>query len=188
MKVSGWVLVGLLLAGAAPGQEDVSLLKNSSFEIPLDPENWACDQPAQWIRWGSWMNRETGWAPTHSGNCLMGFHHFRLRGEDNAGIYQDVRDARAAGSYSFQVFAWVDKEANAENITLQLHSYHGGSIVASAEYRLNKLDRDRWIPLSVTGSPPREGLRVMLIVTPKTGGKFCKGAIKFDDASLGASK
>ena len=176
-------LMLLLTAGTAFG-EDSDLLRNASFEIPLDPENWGCDQPAHWIRWGNWMNRETGWAPTRDGECLVGFHHFRLKGEDNAGFYQDVRDAEKNKLYTFSIFTWVDKEFNGEQIELQLHSYHGGSVLTTAVHRASRIPVNQWVPLSVSGSPPEDGLRVMVVVEPKTGGKFCKGAVKFDAASL----
>lgn len=180
------IAVALLLAALASGvlAEDVPLLKNASFEIPLDPENWACDQPAQWIRWGNWMNRETGWAPTKSGECLVGFHHFRLKGEDNAGFYQDVRDTARGHRYTFSIHAWVDKDTNAEQIQLQLHSYHGGSVLTTGVFRVDRIVPGQWSNLSLTGSAPDDGMRVMVVVEPKKGGKFLKGAVKFDDAGL----
>ncbi len=183
--VSKWLLVlaGMMIAGPALAG-DVPLLKNASFEVPIDPENWVCDQPAYWIRWGNWMNRETAWAPTHSGECLVGFHHFRLLGEDNAGFYQDVRDVQHGRKYTFRIYTWVDKDTNAEFVELQLHSYHGGSKLTNAVFKLSRIEKDKWVPLSITGSPPDDGLRVMVIAAPRAGGKFCKGAIKFDDAEL----
>ncbi len=164
--------------------EDAPLLKNASFEIPLDPENWACDQPAHWIRWGNWMNRETGWAPTKSGECLVGFHHFRLKGDDNAGFYQDVRDAQKNKRHTFSIHAWVDKDTNAEEIQLQMHSYHGGSVIETAAYPVGRIKPDQWVKLSLSESPPGDGLRVMVVVEPKQGGRFLRGAVKFDDAEL----
>lgn len=178
------LFVLLMLAPRLQAAEEIPLLKNASFEIPLDPENWACDQPAHWIRWGNWMNRETGWAPTKTGECLIGFHHFRLKGEDNAGFYQDVREVQQAHQYSFSIFAWLDKDTNAEEIHLMVASYHGGSVIIDSVYKINKLPQDQWVRLSTTFRTPNDGARVMVFVEPRKGGKFLKGAVKFDDASL----
>ena len=183
-EVAGLCMFLTLLAISAVAEEGVVLLKNGSFENPMDVENWTCDQPAQWIRWGNWMNRETGWRPTKQGECLIGFHHFRLKGEDNAGFYQDVRDAQKNQPYTFSIWAWIDKDANAEDVRLEIHSYHGGSVITSKVFRLSRFDRDQWVQLSITGSSPDDGLRLMVIANPKKNAAFPKGAIKFDVASL----
>jgi hypothetical protein len=170
----GWCLV----AGA-----EESLLKNGSFETPLDPDNWPCDMAASWIRWGSWMNREAFWAPTKDGECMMGFHHFRLRGPDNAGFYQDVKDAKAGGKYNFRIFAWQDKGSNVEEVELQFHSFHGGSMVTSRLFRASSIKEDQWTELGMSATIPSDGLRVMVVVQPKVSG-LRKGAMKFDAATL----
>ncbi|MFH0980120.1 MAG: hypothetical protein V2A79_01095 [Planctomycetota bacterium] len=178
----GAVVVLLALGWTALARAG-KLLKNSSFETPLDESNWGCDMAAGWIRWGNWMNRETGWAPTHSGQYLIGFHHWRLKGEDNAGFYQDVPEAKAGQKHIFTIHAWVDKTANADSIALEIHSLHGGSVLASEEYSLRMIKEGEWIPLSVSAVPPAAGLRVMVIVEPKKQG-MRKAAVKFDDADL----
>lgn len=178
-----WIVI-LLAAVGLHAEEPPPLLKNASFEIPLDPDNWACDQPAHWIRWGNWMNLETAWAPTKTGQCMMGFHHFRLKGEDNAGFYQDVRDVRGGREYAFSIFAWIDKETNAEEIHLMIASYHGGSVLLDYVYKVGKLPRDQWVRLATKFRTPNDGARVMVFVEPHKAGKFAKGAIKFDEASL----
>ncbi len=160
-----------------------TLLKNRSFELPLDPENWGCDQPASWIRWGSWLNRETSWTPTHGGKCLLGFHHWRLQGADNAGLYQDIRDAEPGQHYRFAIQAWPDKKTNVDRIELHMYSYHGGSMLTSRVYQVRKLKGDQWNELELIGSTPANGLRVAVIVEPKRSG-MRKGALKLDDASL----
>lgn len=181
-RVVAAVALAAVVAGSA-GAQDIALLKNASFEMPLDADNWGCDQPAQWIRWGSWMNRETAWAPTQSGECLMGFHHFRLKGADNAGFYQDARDAKAGGRYTFRIHAWVDKGSNMDRIRLEGHSFHGGTTLTTAVFRVSSLKADQWVPLSLTIRPPGDGVRVMVVVEPKEAG-LRKGAVKFDDAEL----
>ncbi|OQA26919.1 MAG: hypothetical protein BWY59_01226 [Verrucomicrobia bacterium ADurb.Bin345] len=186
MKPSWKLLVASLtvLAGTAGSAQ---LLKNASFETPLDPENWGCDQPAHWIRWGNWMNRETAWAPTKNGECLIGFHHFRLKGPDNAGFYQDIRDAKQGALCTFTIHAWKDKGSNFDEVRLEMHSYHGGSVLTTAVYRASSIKEDRWTPLTLTGRNPAEGLRVMVVVEPKPSG-LRKGALKFDDAEFSAGE
>jgi hypothetical protein len=170
----------VLCVGTAAGE---SLLRNASFEKPMDPFNWGCDMAAHWIRWGSWMNRETGWAPTKSGECLMGYHHWRLKGGDNGGFYQDIKEAKSGERYTFSIHAMKDKATNAKSVELALHSYHGGSVLATRTYSIMSLKKEEWNKLSITTTLPADGVRVMIFVEPKEKG-MRKGAIKFDDAEL----
>ena len=76
------------LASLAMGAE--AELVNASFEDPMDQASWTCDIAKSWTRWGHWINRETGWMPTKSGTCLIGYHHLEINGTENSGLSQLV--------------------------------------------------------------------------------------------------
>ena len=158
-------------------------LQNPSFEdADESADNPYGDLSANWGRWGHWMNRETGWKPVRTGKCIMGYHHWQIEDDETSGLYQDVDGVPAGKSYTFKVFAMKDKETDIDNIELRLELLGGASTVASTNYKLSDL-KSEWTELSVTGTPETEGLRVLVVVTPKQGGDR-HGALKFDDASL----
>ena len=93
------IALGALTATAEP------VLENASFEDPMDPADWTCDIAKDWTRWGHWMNRETGWMPTKSGTCLIGYHHWEINGTENSGVSQLISGVAKEASYTFSIFA-----------------------------------------------------------------------------------
>ena len=183
LKISGAVVVGLLLGGAAFGAE---ALKNPSFEDPVDAGlgyNWVSDRAVYWERWGGWFNRETTWAPVMSGQCMMAYHHWRIQGDETSGIFQDVSDVPAGKPYTFSIKVMKDKGANADYIEIRLETYQGGQTLASKVFRMSDMKGGKWMPISVTGISPNKGIRVLVVTKPGRATER-KGAIKFDDASL----
>ncbi|MFH0980121.1 MAG: hypothetical protein V2A79_01100 [Planctomycetota bacterium] len=160
-----------------------NLLKNPSFEKPKEQENWFCDQAEGWGRWGHWLNRETSWSPTHEGECLIGYHHWEIEDPDDSGLYQDVSGTEVGKPYLFSVFAFKDQGATVESIELRLEPHSGGGTLASRVYEVKELSKDKWTELSVTGRSPSEGLRTLIVVSPRKSGSR-KGAVKLDDAAL----
>lgn len=160
------------------------LLKNGGFEdVETVQSNPYGDLAANWGRWGNWMNRETAWVPTHSGNSLMGYHHWEIADDSDSGCYQDVPDLPAGKKYSFSVFAFKDKKSNAQSVELRLEALNGGQTLASRIYTIEEVTTDSWGEMSVSGENTTAGIRVLIIVKPKQG-EGREGALKFDDASL----
>lgn len=160
------------------------LLKNGGFEDPeTEQDNAYGDMAAHWGRWGNWMNRETQWVPTHSGNSLMGYHHWEIMEDADSGCYQDVPEAPAGKTYNFSVYAFKDDKSNAQSVELRLEKLNGGETLASRIYSLDEIKSGGWGEITVSGANKTDGVRVLIIVKPKeiTGRE---GAIKFDDASL----
>ena len=176
------IVAGALLVGAPHARaEDVA---NGSFEdAETDSDNAYGDLAAHWGRWGGWMNRESIWKPTHKGKCLMGYHHWQIESDDTSGIYQDIANAPAGAEFTFSVYASKDAGTNAEGIELRIEKVNGGEAVASQLFPVDQIKSSSWTKLSVTGTNPAEGLRVLVIVKPKPDG-VRKGSLKFDDASL----
>ena len=171
------------LAAFAMGAEPALL--NSSFEDPMDPSNPTCDIAKNWTRWGHWMNRETGWQPTKSGECLIGYHHWEINGTENSGLSQLVSGVKSNMSYTFSIFASVDKDTNAESIQLRLSD--GKQDIADQIYDIKSMVRGEWTPLSVTGKALSDKMWVNVIVEPlkKVRDQWDrKGAIKLDDADF----
>ena len=175
---------GLLLLGCVSSGAEA--IKNSSFEDPVDSGlgyNWGSDRAVHWERWGGWFNRETTWTPVLDGQCMMAYHHWRIQGEETSGIYQDIGDVPSGKPYTFTVQVMKDKGANAEYVEIRLESYLGGQTLASKVFRMADMKGGKWVPLSVTGLPQSQGIRVLVITKPGRAGQR-KGAIKFDEASL----
>jgi hypothetical protein len=158
-------------------------LQNASFEEPQNDGDWTSEVAANWHRWGQWINRETGWQPTHGGDCLIGYHHWRLEESDSSGIYQDIVDVPAGSACEFSVYVYKDKETNADQLELRMEPYEGGEALVSKKFSMNKLRNDRWKEVSVSGVNLDEGLRVLIIAYPGKPGERA-GALKLDDASL----
>ncbi len=162
------------------------LLKNPSFEI----EGKSGDTAADWNRWGDWINRETGWTPTHSGKCLIGYHHWQITGAQNSGMWQDVSGVKAGQKFTFSVFVCVDApnkgDNPAEKIEVRMEATRGGQQVQieSVSVPLSELPKDSgWHKLTVTGTTPEDNLRVLIAVTPSANTPR-GGAVKIDDANL----
>lgn len=167
-----------------------NLLKNSSFEN----EGKSGDTAADWNRWGDWMNRETGWTPTHNGTCLIGYHHWQITGHANSGLWQDVPGVKAGQKFTFSVFVCADApnkgDSAAENIELRLEATRDGQQlqIQSVSVNVSDLPKDSgWHQLTVSGTTPADNLRVIVAVTPAANAPR-GGAIKIDDASLEAAK
>ena len=177
MAVVAWFVLSAEAAMAAAG------LANGGFEHPDDPENWESELAVHWGRWGQWINRETGWAPRHGGDCVLGYHHWRIEGTDSSGVFQDIPDLRAGKEYTFNVYVSKDDNTNLESIELRIEPHEGGDTLGSYMYGIRDVRKGKWRLLTVSGTSGGTGLRVLIIVTPKARGER-KGALKFDDAFL----
>jgi ABC-type phosphate transport system substrate-binding protein len=179
--------VGVLSAKIAV-VEDIAppKLMNPSFE----EQGETADRAAGWGRWGDWFNREEGWTPVHSGHCILGYHHWEIPSAKDSGVYQDVAGAVKGASYTFGIYASVDKAKkparDAVSIELRLESTVDGSeqTVASKLYKVADLPPDDWQKLTVSGSANSDTLRVLVIVTPSPMDGTRGGALRFDDAFL----
>jgi hypothetical protein len=160
------------------------LLKNGGFEdAETAQENPYGDLCANWGRWGEWMNRETAWVPTHSGNALMGYHHWEIMSNADSGFYQDIAEAPAGKKYTFSIFAFKDDKTNAESVELRIEKLSGGETLASRVYTIDEVDTGGWGQLTVSGVNTTDGIRVTVVVKPKQGDGR-DGALKFDDATV----
>lgn len=175
------VLIVSVLASAVPGVW--GQLVNGSFEEPetVLPNPYS-DLAVNWGRWGNWMNRETAWVPARSGQCLIGYHHWKIMEPATSGIYQDITNIPPGSSCSFGVFVYKDPETDAELVTLRLEKIGGFQVLASRVYSMRDL-RSSWQRLSVEGTNDTPGLRVLIEIKPKES-PVRSGAIKFDDAEL----
>lgn len=159
-------------------------LQNASFEdAETETENLYGDLAARWGRWGNWMNRETQWTPTRSGQCLMGYHHWRIEEPEVSGFYQDVSDIPDGTLCMFSIFAYRDEGTNAESVELRIEKMGGFEVLASRVLSMEEIRKNGWGKISVTGTTRGGGVRVLVAVTPLKQG-FRQGAIKFDDAEL----
>jgi hypothetical protein len=187
MRTEWRTLLVVMAAGAAmccgriAGAQE---LRNGSFEdAEAELDNAYGDLAAHWGRWGNWMNRETAWRPTHQGKSIIGYHHWQIEGGDSSGIYQDIAGTPAGSEFTFSVFASKDSGTNAEEIELRLEKPDGAGTIVSQVFPVQEIKGGKWTKLSVTGTIPGEGVRVLVIVKPRADGER-KGAIKFDDATL----
>ena len=180
------LLVILSLVTSFTGLYADNLLTNPSFETAGDSPDVALG----WLRWGDWMNRESEWTPTHSGKCLIGYHHWQITTADNSGLWQNISNAKAGQKFKFSVFVYIDPPNGSDNppqkIELRLEATRDGQQVAihSETFKLEDIPKDsNWHELSVTGTTPVNNLRVLIIVTPAAKAPR-GGAVKFDDASV----
>ncbi len=173
-------LLGALVAAPVRAQQ----LLNTSFEdAETDLENPYNDLAAHWGRWGNWMNRECEWEPTHSGSCMIGYHHWTVQEETTSGLYQDVPGTPASSNIMFSVMAYKDPNTNAETIELRIEDLKNHMALGSQFYPVADMKTGGWLLLAVTAAANEPGIRVLIAVKPKAGGNR-QGAIKFDDASL----
>ncbi|HEY8965125.1 MAG TPA: hypothetical protein VIM58_01705 [Candidatus Methylacidiphilales bacterium] len=171
------IAVGFPLAGAV-----AQSLQNPSFE----EAGSSPDRAAGWNRWGDWINRETEWRPAHGGSCLIGYHHWQIGEAKSSGLWQDVVGIKAGQKVTFGVWVWVDPAtAPASSIELRLETAGEKDQVAfaSATFPLSELPLNRWKELKVSGTVPKDGLRVLLIANPSAAAPR-DGSVKLDDASL----
>lgn len=180
------ILIASLAALTGAANAD-NLLSNPSFET----QGSSADTAAGWNRWGDWINRETRWTPTHSGACLIGYHHWQITDNRNSGIWQDVPGVKAGQSFRFSAFVSADptnaSETPAKQIELRLEATHNGEQVTinSTFVDMADLQKDpQWHELSVTGTTPEDNLRVLIVLTPANEAPHRGGAVKIDDASL----
>jgi hypothetical protein len=129
------------------------------------------------------MNRETAWAPTHSGVGMIGYHHWQIESSDDSGLYQDLPDLPAGQNLTFTVFAYKDRDTNATFVEMRLEKLGGFEILATQTYSMEHLKTAEWTSLSVSGRNPGPGARIVIVVRPSTIAPR-KGAIKFDDARV----
>ena len=131
------------------------------------------------------MNRETAWVPARSGQCLMGYHHWKIMEPATSGIYQDITNIPPGSLCAFGVFVYKDPETDAELVNLRLERVGGFQVLASRVYSMKELGSS-WHRLSVEGTNDIAGIRVLIEVKPKATSPR-GGAIKFDDAELKVS-
>jgi hypothetical protein len=137
------------------------------------------------------MNRETAWTPTHSGQCLMGYHHWQITGTDNSGIWQDVPKVKIAQRFKFSVYVNVDQTKPGDNpaqkIELRLECTRRGEqvVIQSVTTKIDDIPKNAgaWTQLSVSGQTPENNLRVLISITPAANAPR-GGAVKLDDATL----
>ena len=178
------VRIALVVLSAAAATAFAHQLINPSFEDPGGKgELWISDRASRWERWGAWFNRETTWTPVHDGQCIMAYHHWKIQGDETAGIYQDIPNVKPDQTYTFSVEAIRDKFTNAEYVEVRLEPFLGGETLASQVYRMNDMKSGKWTTLEVSGSPKTAGIRVLVIVKPGRRSRR-KGALKFDSTSL----
>ncbi|MBN1268088.1 MAG: hypothetical protein JXB04_00735 [Kiritimatiellae bacterium] len=178
MRTALACLASALIVASAYGQ-----LLNGSFEQPDSPENRTSDRALHWGRWGDWINRETGWTPTHSGTCLIGYHHWKIEGGNSSGLFQDVIDVPPGSACAFKTFIFRDAGSNVESVEMCLEPFGGGEPIACQRWGMDDLPEGSWEEISISGMNPTKGIRVLIIVRP-TESRLKAGAIKFDDASL----
>jgi len=176
------LIVSLCVVIVAAFTVRVDFLQNPSFE----EQGNASDLAAHWSRWGQWINREDGWVPTHTGKCMIGYHHWQIEDANDSGIWQDITGVKAGQRFKFSVFVWFDKtDAPVREVELRLEATRNGQQVTieSAKFAPKDFPDGQWHPLSVTGTTPEENLRVLIVVAPASAAPR-GGAVKFDDASL----
>ncbi len=160
------------------------VLRNPSFEeVERRVANPYGDLAADWGRWGNWINRETGWTPTHAGMCLLGYHHWRIEQSSSSGVFQDVTNIPPGTVCEMAVYARKDAGTNAEYVEVRLEKLGGFETLASRIYALTEISETAWSRLEVTGTNLTDGVRVLLQVKPLESGTR-QGALKFDDATL----
>ena len=167
-----------------------NLLVNGSFEIASS--DTSTDRARNWNHWGHWLNRESGWTPTREGDCLLGYHHWRIEQADSSGWYQDIKDLRPGVRYTFSVWSMRDVPAadkyGPQSVELRIEGIDGEKTwqVASCTYKASDLAANGdWSLLHVTGTIPTATARVLIIVDPSRQLPR-DAALKFDAASLTA--
>jgi hypothetical protein len=161
-------------------------LQNGDFRYPSDnPEI-----PESWTTFGDCFFRETGWAPQPPSGAMMGYHHYRVSGNNNSGMHQDVSGVKAGQKVRFSVLMMVDKHNEDSQrpycVELILEGAKDGQqqTVASKEVVLEEFPTDdEWHEVFVEGTLPVDNLRVIVSVTPSPSGPR-QSAVKFSEANL----
>lgn len=162
------------------------LLRNPSFELP---KAGASDEAESWFRWGDWINRETDWTPVYDGQAILAYHHWRIQGDADSGIWQDLEAVEKGVRYAFSIRANADlgaEGASASEVELRLESTVDGRqvIVNSRRFPVEFIAQgDQWSKLEVSGTAANDTLRVLVLVYP-AGDEPRDGAVKFDGAEL----
>ena len=184
MRIKTLLVSGVIGIASLSISNAENLIKNPSFEESdtSSGENTNGDRAENWGRWGHWINRETGWTPVRTGKSIIGYHHWEIPDDNTSGLYQDIPDLPAGSKCTFSVYVSKDEKANADSIEMRLETVNGGKTLASQTYSFDQI-KSSWTKVSVTGSNPEEGIRVLLMVTPKKGGGR-DGALRIDDADL----
>ena len=182
--IKGILLVVMIVAGSCLAQ--TQLLQNPSFE----QGGSSSDLAAGWNRWGQWMNREEGWKPTHSGACLIGYHHWQIENRDDSGLWQDAK-VQPGRKYTFSIFVTRDVAENpARQVEVALESTVDGRqvTIAKKSYPVSDLaSGEKWSRLVISGVATGDTMRVLVRIAPAEKGAR-GGAIKMDDASLIAAE
>ena len=179
------IILALLVCATMVFAGDV--LQNGSFENPeTDLDNPFGDLAAGWGRWGTGVNRETGWKPTKKGDCMMSYHHWQIEEDSTSGFYQDISDVADGMPVTFSIYVSKDKDTNAEFVELRIEKLNGDGPIASQIYTIDQI-KNGWEKISVSGVSSGEGLRVVVMVKPLTSGAR-KGALKFDEAEVTVGK
>jgi hypothetical protein len=165
---------------------ETSLLSNASFEDAGDQP----DRAATWQRWGNWINREDSWTPTKSGQCVLGYHHWRIENADDSGVWQDVK-VEAGKTYRLVVPMLADPGENpVDSVTVALEATVDGRQVTLVDETARGIDLQTsttWSGLSIQAVAPADTIRVLIRVRPKKDAPR-GGAVKFDDVHLGVVK
>jgi len=186
MRANGrTVLAGAIVLCFGTTLSSAQDLTNPSFEEPeLVKDNPWGDLAAGWGRWGNWMNRETQWQPTHSGECLMGYHHWQIEQKDPSGFYQDIPNIPDGTPCVFSIHAYRDEGTNVDSVELRIEKLGGYGTFGSRVFTSSDIRKNGWGRLSVSATTEGdEGIRVLVVVTPCQDG-IRNGAVKFDDAEL----
>ncbi len=180
------ILIASALVLVTAGSLFSQSLENGDFGYPSEnPE-----LPEGWTIWGDWLLRETGWEPKTPSGAMMGYHHYRVSGQNKSGMQQDVTGAKSGQRVRFSVLIMVDKhEAGSErpySVELTLEGTKDGEqqTVASKEVVLEEFPTDdEWHEVFVAGTLPADDLRVIVSVTPSPSGPR-QSAVKFSEANL----
>ncbi len=174
--------VVLVMAGSLFSQS----LENGDFGYPSENPEF----PEAWTISGDWLLRETGWEPKTPSGAMMGYHHYRVSGNNKSGMQQDVTGAKSGQRVRFSVLIMVDKhEAGSQRpygVELTLESTKDGEpqTVATQEVVLEEFPTDdEWHEVFVEGTLPADDLRVIISVTPSPSGPR-QSAMKFSEANL----
>jgi hypothetical protein len=161
-------------------------LENGDFGYPSEnPE-----APEGWTTWGEWFMRETGWDPRPPSGAMMGYHHYRVMGNNKSGMHQDVTGVKAGQKVRFSILMMVDEHSSDSqrpySVELILEGEKDGQqqTVATKEVVLGEFPTDdEWHEVSVEGTLPVDNLRVIVAVTPSPSGPR-QSAVKFSEANL----
>ena len=159
-------------------------LVNPDFEEPSG-------SPTEIHGWGTWGKGlfrvdESEWSPVAKGKAMLGYKHWEQRDQESAGIFQDAEGIKAGRSYKFSIRLYLDNPESGslpESLELRLESKIDGemSTVTFEKLEPQKMEKGKWLTVSLTGTAPQDNLRALVIVTPS---KQPGGALKIDDVLI----